>query len=587
MRRRLLVSFLATAVAVVLIAMPAGASRSGPASEAGASHRYLVVYGAGASSAAGRDAITRAGGQVVTENAAIGVAEVTSSDAAFLSDVRTDAAIEHAARDRSLGTARPGMGHKFSDERLDAERAAHEGSTSDIPEIAPAAVGAEPLQSVQWDMQMIHATPDGSYATEPGDPGVLVGVIDTGIDGSHPDIAPNFDAALSRNFTHDIPAIDGPCAEDPDGSCDDPADVDENGHGTHVAGTIAAPINGFGMAGVAPDVTLVNLRAGQDSGYFFVTESTSAITYAADNGIDVVNMSFYIDPWLYNCPSADEYVTAPQGHPTAEELEEQAAIIEAVNRAVDYADEGGVTLIAAAGNGHTDLTASKRNDASSPDFGLDPDGNLIDIAHDRRVTKECLDLPSEAPNVISVSAIGPSGQKADYSNWGIDEVEVAAPGGWFRDGLGTPSFMTPGNMILGPYPEVVGLAEGGIDPETGDPTSDFVVKQCDTEGSCAYYQWIQGTSMASPHAVGVAALIVSAHGEEDEDLGGLTMEPEDVREILKDTATDHRCVPFNYGLVGRTPPGEWNFQCRGDREYNNIYGDGIIDALAAVSAEDD
>ena len=98
---------------------------------------------------------------------------------------------------------------------------------------------------------MIHATPSGSYGIEPGDRGVLVGVLNTGIDGSHPDIAPNFDAALSRNFTVDIPLVDGACAAEADGLCTDPANVDENGHGTHVAGTIASPLNGFGMAGVA------------------------------------------------------------------------------------------------------------------------------------------------------------------------------------------------------------------------------------------------------------------------------------------------------------------------------------------------
>ena len=148
---------------------------------------------------------------------------------------------------------------------------------------------------------MIRATPAGSYGVEQGDRGVRVGVLDTGIDGTHPDIAPNFDAALSRNFTVDIPLVDGPCADEADGSCNDPANVDENGHGTHVAGTIASPLDGFGMAGVAPNVTLVNLRAGQDSGYFFLQPSVDALTFAADNGIDVVNMSYFIDPWLYNC----------------------------------------------------------------------------------------------------------------------------------------------------------------------------------------------------------------------------------------------------------------------------------------------
>ena len=64
-------------------------------------------------------------------------------------------------------------------------------------------------------------------------------MIDTGIDGSHPDIAPNFNRGLSRNWTTDKPDIDGKCKQDPDKSCSDPADVDEDGHGTHVAGTIA------------------------------------------------------------------------------------------------------------------------------------------------------------------------------------------------------------------------------------------------------------------------------------------------------------------------------------------------------------
>jgi len=52
---------------------------------------------------------------------------------------------------------------------------------------------------------------------------------------------------------------------------------------------------------VAPKVTLVNLRAGQDSGYFLLAPTLAALTYAGDIGVDVVNMSFYTDPWLFNC----------------------------------------------------------------------------------------------------------------------------------------------------------------------------------------------------------------------------------------------------------------------------------------------
>jgi len=70
-------------------------------------------------------------------------------------------------------------------------------------------VDAEPLAGLQWDMAQIHATAEESYAVSTGNPDVLVGIIDTGIDASHPDLAPNFDADLSRNFTTDIPLIDG------------------------------------------------------------------------------------------------------------------------------------------------------------------------------------------------------------------------------------------------------------------------------------------------------------------------------------------------------------------------------------------
>ena len=190
--------------------------------------------------------------------------------------------------------------------------------------------------------------------------GVLVGIIDTGIDASHPDIAANFSAALSRNFTTDIPLVDGPCGDEPDGSCNDPANVDENSHGTHVASIVGSPINELGVAGVAPEVTLVNLRAGQDSGYFFLQPSVDALTFAADNGIDVVNMSYFIDPWLYNCRDN------PADSPDAQL--QQRTIIEATQRALEYAHKGGVVLVGSSGNEHTDLGAETKVDEISPDF---------------------------------------------------------------------------------------------------------------------------------------------------------------------------------------------------------------------------
>ena len=135
----------------------------------------------------------------------------------------------------------------------------------------PPAVGMDPLDSQLWGLRAVRS--DLARTVQPGDKRVKVGIIDTGIDGTHPDIAPNFDRADSRNFVTDIPfdengnVVDGPCEF---AGCVDPVDHDDGAHGTHVAGTIGAAANGAGISGVAPNVTLVNIRAGQDAGFFFL-----------------------------------------------------------------------------------------------------------------------------------------------------------------------------------------------------------------------------------------------------------------------------------------------------------------------------
>jgi lantibiotic leader peptide-processing serine protease len=572
--RSIIVAVSSLLAASLLAALPATAGSDGRVRE------YVVLYEDGAALADARASIRALGGTIVEEIAQIGLAKVRTRDAGFASAASADSALVGAVRNRIIGFAEPALREKVDDvESLIEARGA-----AQTPTVVP---GAEPLASLQWGMQMIDATVDGSYAVKLGRPAVLVGIIDTGIDASHPEFVGNFSKDLSRNFTTDIPLIDGACEEDPDGSCEDPANVDEAGHGTHVAGIVGAGINRLGVAGVAPGVTLVNLRAGQDSGFFFLFETLEAYVYAGDNGIDVVNMSFFTDPWQFNCPNN------PADSPEAQA--EQQLIVQASNEALTYAFDHGVTLVSSSGNSHLDL-GNPTFDGISPDF---PPGS----EYERTIDNSCLDIPTEGDHVMSINALGPSGRKAYYSNYGVEQSTVAAPGGDRRDFFGTPQYNTPETRILSSYPYAVAVSDGLIDPSM-NVLNPLAVVNCRSDAlprkrNCGVYVYLQGTSMASPHVTGVAALIVGAHGSGSGAAFGL--DPTTVEQILRDTATDtddffaamgedwrdfcpEPPTLFVYpDLIGADPNVPFEALCVGDADFNGFYGDGIVNALAAVS----
>ncbi len=565
---RLLAGAAVTAAALVtaLLSAPPGA-QAGEGAATGPMTEYNVLIADGASRADAVAAVAAEGGKVLRTNTDVRLMTVSAPRDGFVLAMAHHDAVVGAARSQIIGQT-PGAAPVKDRVETEAQCATGRPATA-APTVA--AAGADPLDGQLWGMRMIHA--DTAHAIQPGAKGVTVGILDSGLDARNPDLAPNFDAAKSRNFVTDIPSIDGPCEFL---ACIDPVGWDDSGHGTHVSGTVGAALNGIGVSGVAPNVTLVEIRGGQDSGFVFLEPVINALTYGADIGLDVINMSFYIDPWLYNCTHN------PADSPEAQA--QQRTIIATVNRALNYANDRDVTLVAALGNNHEDL-GKPRTDATSPDY---PEGTAYSRPTDNT---DCLSLPAEGPHVIGTSALGPSAKKADYSNYGVEQISVGAPGGWFRDGFGTPTYRTNENEILSSYPVNVLQADGRVDAN-GNITPDGLAlgdqKACPAGVTdylqCGYYAFLQGTSMASPHVTGVAALIVSQYGTRDPKRGGLSLAPRKTERILVGSAAEHACPtpPLQtYTNEGRSV--EFNALCEGTSAFNGFYGSGIVDAQAAVT----
>ena len=151
---------------------------------------------------------------------------------------------------------------------------------------------------------------------------------------------------------------------------------------------------------------------------------------------------------------------------------------------MNYAHEHGVTLIAALGNYATDIGARSRTTparTSRPERRASGSSPTLP-AHAERGGRRCR---RNGNDVLSVSALGPSEAKADYSNYGAGdaatgEIDVSAPGGYFRDFFGTAQHRVPENEILGPYPTAVARANHELNG-AGKPTSEFVIRDCSAE----------------------------------------------------------------------------------------------------------
>lgn len=549
-------------IAGLLTGSMAPAATAGIATKAGG--RYVVLARSGVSAADAEAAIRSSGGRIVKSNERVGVSTVKATDSSFGTRLMGSGLFTGIARDRAIGRAPTSLMDRLS---LRSGTSVRPYRAADDPPR-----GMDPLGRFQWNLNMVGADFGGSYSHEQGDRRVLVGIMDTGVEARHRDLRKTVNRTLGRNFTRDIPSIDGRCRDERDRSCEDPPNQDANGHGSWVASTVGASLDGFGMSGVAPGITLVSLRVIQDSGYAFLQPTVDALTYAADNGIDVVNMSYFIDPWMFNC--ADNEADSEEA-----QLEQQT-IIAAVQMAVDYARERGVTLVGAIANSWTDLD-NPQIDGGSPNF---PPG----AGYEREIDDTCLLLPGEAEGVIGVSSVGPSRRKAWYSNYGLAATDVAAPGGDDFDAALPYHY----NMPLGVAP-LGALKEFGVLRKNGKPRFPEFIRRCTPRGKCFYYYFGWGTSFAAPVATGVAALIVSRSGTDD-GTGGLTMPPDAVEQILMATTEQPGCPEGGvqeYPEIGDflvqfgLPSWEaYTATCEeGPEGRNGFFGHGIVNAYNAVT----
>jgi subtilisin family serine protease len=378
------------------------------------------------------------------------------------------------------------------------------------------------LPGLMWNVSRINA--QKAWRTTTGDPSIIVGVADTGLDYTHSELASQVVHVEDFTATENPPICKtyfDPAMSDADWAATygGPALTDWNGHGSWIGGNIAAALDGTGINGIAPKVKLVALKISQWCGSAYDSEILAAFQYAADNGINIVSISFggYLD----------------RSDPAQDLIYKQYV------QTVAYARSKGTVIVAAAGNEHARIGDGGRVLSHGilwvPGDVPDPATNPIDVFGQYEV-------PGGVPGVVDVSATGnvvrgssascpagttgsnatckpatdahqPTGvgrenQLTYYSNYG-PRIDVAAPGG-------AREFNVPSADRGGTAGWPVTTAEGTTAFEDFSITSNWALEiPCYFDlgpqfypGEC--YSSIQGTSMATPHASAVLALIASA-----------------------------------------------------------------------------
>lgn len=415
----------------------------------------LVVFANQAIPADFAARVAAAGGTVEQTLDPIGVAYVSGLDAAATAALGGDGAVSFVEPETVLPLSDPAFTARLDETEL--QSAAEPGTAR--------------YHYLQWHLRQIGA-PKAWAAGKLGSPSVTVGIIDSGLDYLHRDLAGIVDLQRSRSFVASEDAIIARYL---------PAGIhpvyDLQGHGTHVGSTVAS--NGIIAAGVTSGIKLVGLKAcrsgisGLSTSGCPSASTFAAIMYAADTGIDVVNVSL---GGLFTKRTAGGYQ-------------------ETVNRVFEYAKEKGLIVVVSAGNDNVDLDHSL---IPTPVIGEDglPTGEMTQTRYPSLYATYC-----STPNTVCVSATGPASAtnsqagpwfdidaKASYSNYGRSAIDVAAPGG---SGSG---------YVWAACPTIfVARNAAGNFAAYGD-------------GYCRNYPTGKaGTSMAAPHVTALAALLMEQH----------------------------------------------------------------------------
>lgn len=318
---------------------------------------YIVVFKNHNSLPVGyENVLAKAGGEVTTKLAKLGAVEVSSSNPNFLAQVKKSSEVLDVDVQSVIFPEAPAVSLEASAEGFGD--------------------GADLYNAYQWDIKQV--TNDGASWELPGGTGksvdgkdIVVAVVDTGIDYNHPDLKDNY--AYGKSFVPGYPDA-----------------MDENSHGTHVAGAIAA--NGRTM-GVGPDLKVAAYRVFGPTGGATTASIADALKTAADDNVDVVNMSLGGYDWLQD----------PE-----QQTSDIAADMRLFNRAIQYAIQQGVTVVGSSGNNGLDITSP--GTISGDDIG----------ATHRSPSSQAM---------IRVSAGGANKNLAYYSNYGVGKIDVMAPGG--------------------------------------------------------------------------------------------------------------------------------------------------------------